>query len=86
MSIGYDRDRAARAAARAARTFEAKFRSTCPACDELIQPGDLCRWDDEHVFIHADCPEPPPDAPTTEVCGVCFLAVAVSGACGCEDS
>jgi len=83
MSIGYDRDRAARAAA---RTFTARFTSKCVACGEWIHPGDLLVWDDEKVFVHGSCPEPPPDAPTTEVCGRCFLTVAVSGACGCEDT
>ena len=71
---------------RGPRRFEAKYTSTCTACGELIHPGDLLVWDPKNVFAHADCPEPPPDAPTTEVCGRCFLAVAVSGACGCEES
>ena len=79
--LGYLRDRAAR---NAARTFEAKFQSRCPACMELINPGDLCRWDDDRVFMHADCDAAvPEEAPTTETCPRCFLAVAVNGNCGC---
>lgn len=78
---GYMRDKAARAAA---RTFIAKFRSPCPACDEAIEPGDTCRWDEENVFVHADCDAAvPADAPTTEVCSKCFLTIAVNGDCGC---
>jgi len=69
---------------RGPRTFTARFTSKCVACGEWIHPGDLLVWDDEKVFVHADCPEPPADAPTTEVCGRCFLTVDVSGACGCE--
>jgi len=71
---------------RGPRTFTARFTSKCVACGEWIHPGDLLVWDDEKVFVHADCPEPPDDAPTTEVCPRCFLTVAVNGACGCEDT
>jgi len=69
---------------RGQRTFTAKFTSTCVLCEFLIKPGDECRWDDDKVFVHAECPDVPDDAPTTEVCARCFLAIAVSGACGCE--
>jgi hypothetical protein len=79
--VGYLRDQAARAAA---RTFEAKFHSQCTACEETINPGDLCRWDDDQVFVHADCELATPEgAPAAETCGTCFQTRSVSGACGC---
>jgi len=69
---------------RGPRTFTAKFTSTCVLCEFLIKPGDECRWDDDKVFVHAECGDVPDDAPTTETCPSCFLAVAVNGKCGCD--
>lgn len=76
---------AKRAEQRAARTFEAKYHGTCPACGEHITPDDQCRYDLADVVVHADCSEHIADEPTTETCGRCFMAVAVNGTCGCDD-
>jgi hypothetical protein len=77
-SIGYDRHRATQ---RAAARFPAKFPGHCDECGEPIREGDMLRWEGA-AAVHADCA--PPEAETTEVCGRCFLAIAVNGACGCD--
>jgi len=81
-SIGRDRHRAEQ---RAGARFPAKFPGRCVSCDEGIEVGQMLRWGDAGA-IHADCDdiEIPGHAETTEVCGACFLAISVSGECGCE--
>lgn len=63
-------------------TFEARYHSRCPACDELIRPGDPVKWDDDAV-IHVDCEALAPDEPA-EACPACFMVPSLTGACGCD--
>lgn len=72
----------AMATARAKVRWEARHPSECGECGERINVGDILRWEGD-VAVHAECA--PDDAPTTEVCGVCCMAVAVNGACGCDE-
>lgn len=69
---------------RAARTFPAKYGGRCVSCDERINVGDECRYDEDDNFVHANCDAAIGGEPTTETCPRCFLAVAVNGECGCE--
>lgn len=85
-SIGYDRDRAE---ARARKRFQAQYPGRCENCGGDIEVGDTLRWDGE-VAVHDDCDRygdlaaPDDSAETTEVCPRCFLAISVSGKCGCD--
>lgn len=71
-----------RRAERANARWEARYSSDCDECGERIAEGELVRWEGREV-VHADCA--PPEAETTEVCERCFMAVAVNGACGCDE-
>lgn len=64
-------------------TFEAKYVGRCGVCDEKIQPGDPCAYS-EDVIVHADCPGVP-ERPSRPICSRCFLEVAASGICGCDE-
>lgn len=82
MSIGYERDRAAR---RAEQRFEAKYPGRCVNCDGPIDVGDILRWDDEYA-VHVACQSAEEKRVTRErpACPECWQEVAVNGECGCE--
>lgn len=66
-------------------TFEAKYSGRCGACDERIQPGDVCTYA-EDVVVHEDCEASVPREPDPRpVCPRCFMETAANGKCGCDE-
>lgn len=64
-------------------TFLAKYVSKCPGagCTEPIDVDDIVEWIDGQV-VHQGC-QPPVEPEPRPVCGVCFIEITPSGACGC---
>lgn len=68
------------------RTFTARYRSGCLACEQIIHEGDEAKYDVDDNVIHADChviPDRPQDAAAS--CDRCWQIPASNGKCGCED-
>lgn len=65
-------------------SFEAKYRGTCPACENGIAVGDEVTFAAFDEVVHVTCP-PDPTALARPVCPVHFTELPVSGVCGdCE--
>lgn len=69
--------------------FTARFRSRCPACDELIEPGTDARSTGTGGWVHADCGDPEEQAvaaprPERAPCDRCWMVPSVTGVCGCD--
>lgn len=47
------------------KTFEAKWRGRCGACDETIHPGDDVGYEDD-LLVHEGCSTNPPRAVTSK--------------------
>lgn len=64
-------------------SFRANWPGRCADCDEGIAPGDNVEYVDD-VLVHVDCSEVErPADPLPDVCGVCWMAKSVTGACAC---
>lgn len=59
-------------------TTEATYQSECPECDNPIRPGDVIVVVDGE-WAHATCRP----LPALQICSMCFMEKANSGACGC---
>ncbi len=57
------------------KPFPARFRGSCGACDEPIDPGDLVRYDDDSDLVHDRCEPSNADdqGDLTKVCPGCWL-------------
>lgn len=66
-------------------TFTARYRGVCADCREQVEPGQEVTYGVDDKLVHADCDavELPGEKPST-VCPDCWMAVSVSGACGCD--
>ena len=61
-------------------SIEAKYHDTCEACDGAIRPGQQIEKDPfTEKWMHDECPQDKP----LEVCPVCFMEIALNGACSC---
>lgn len=59
-------------------SFSAKYRSRCGACDEQIEVGDDCTYDDEDNVVHSRClilanSGVPKEVMAEKVCPDCWL-------------
>lgn len=65
--------------------FTANYPGTCAACFERFEAGAEVQYaEPDGRLVHVECPFVVEEAPAA-VCPSCFLTLAVSGACGCED-
>ena len=60
------------------RPFEARYHSTCAACEEHIRPGEDVRYEDDQL-VHDACTEKP-EPRTRPVCPKCWLVTP----CECD--
>lgn len=67
-------------------SFEARYRSRCADCGDVIAKGDLVVYNEDDELAHADCEESGATTPEREPCRRCWMVAAVNGACGCDDS
>ena len=65
-------------------TSLARFNGSCAGagCDAPIDPGDIVEYTDDQL-VHEGC-HPAPERPPRPVCSVCFMEIALNGACSCE--
>lgn len=63
--------------------YAARYRGRCPACEEVITPGDPCVYD-EGELVHADCESATPERTARQVCDACWTEITPSGACDCD--
>lgn len=63
-------------------TFTAQYRGRCWACDERIEPGDECAYDEDDEVIHVDCRTR--SVTPQEPCPTCWTVPAANGECGCD--
>lgn len=61
------------------RPFAAAHSGVCSTCEEPFSAGDLIQRAPDG-WEHAGCPE---EKPFGEMCGACFTAKELSGACLC---
>ena len=53
-------------------TFEARYRSRCPLCEDRIEPGDQVTYADDEL-VHVACEsEPAREDDPDEVCTACW--------------
>lgn len=62
-------------------TFAAKYAGRCNTCDERIEVGDMCAFEDD-LIIHADC-EKSTEPTFADPCPTCWTVPATNGECGC---
>lgn len=65
-------------------SVEARTTGTCPACEQPIRVGDPICTDPmdggRKSWIHVTCP---PEPAPRHVCPVCWMTLALNGACAC---
>jgi hypothetical protein len=63
-------------------TFLARLNSPCAGCDDPIDPGDIVEYFEDEL-VHEGCRPQPAPAPRP-VCPICFMEIALNGACSCD--
>lgn len=66
------------------RPFTARYGGRCGSCGETISAGDTLTWDDDEA-VHETCEFAATKAPTRPTCSKCWLEIAASGECGCDE-
>lgn len=67
---------------RAPEPFLAQYHGPCGECDDDVA-GSLCTYKPgTDILVHVECPEPAQPRPT---CQRCWMEIAPSGACGCDE-
>jgi len=62
--------------------FAARYDGRCWSCEERIYEGDMIRFADDGVTVHADCSTAVPTAAAQPMCPDCFTELPLTGVCG----